>query len=393
MTSYTITDLFASSFEGVKIVKDKLRHAIAGGNCAIVGSSLLPGKCARAIEATGGSVRCFIEYDARFWNKTEHGLPVVSPSAAAMQLPPETLIIVGIWSPNHSYAATRRWLASFGFHNVMPVHSLFWLLDREIGPHYQLSAPNIFFENSARIAQVYDQLSDDASRQLFAAYLRWRVTLDDAAIPDPSREDMYFDRSLFRLTADACVVDCGAYDGDSLRKFLTWTGEAFGEFHAFEPDPLTFGSLTTYIDRLPETVKSRVIARQIAVGDCETTITFSASGTPGSQKDSGTDRVDVPCKRLDDLFADRKVDYLKFDIEGAEWDALRGAQALIQRDRPVVATAIYHRPDDLFALPLFVMSMTANYRYYMRAYDVDGIDFVFYAVPAAPRESWAVEVK
>ena len=93
----------------------------------------------------------------------------------------------------------------------------------------------------------------------------------------------------------------------------------------------------------------------------------------------------VSCRVLDDVFADLPVTYLKFDIEGAEWEALRGAAALIRRDRPILAVAIYHKPDDLFALPNFVMEQTPEYDYFIRAHDVDGIDLVFYAVPKERR--------
>lgn len=49
---------------------------------------------------------------------------------------------------------------------------------------------------------------------------------------------------------------------------------------------------------------------------------------------------------LDQLFADRDVDFIKMDIEGAEPAALRGAEALVRNCHPALAICTYHHPDD-----------------------------------------------
>lgn len=59
---------------------------------------------------------------------------------------------------------------------------------------------------------------------------------------------------------------------------------------------------------------------------------------------------------LDSLDLDFKVDYIKIDVEGGELDILRGAHALLQRDRPLMSveygypsySAYGHQPGDLY---------------------------------------------
>lgn len=46
-------------------------------------------------------------------------------------------------------------------------------------------------------------------------------------------------------------------------------------------------------------------------------------------------RVDVPITTLDAVIGERKVDFIKLDVEGGELDALRGAPRTLSR-RPVV---------------------------------------------------------
>ena len=50
----------------------------------------------------------------------------------------------------------------------------------------------------------------------------------------------------------------------------------------------------------------------------------------------GVEKVAVPIARLDDLLPTQVVDAIKMDIEGAELGALRGAEALFERSRPIV---------------------------------------------------------
>ncbi len=49
---------------------------------------------------------------------------------------------------------------------------------------------------------------------------------------------------------------------------------------------------------------------------------------------------------LDTFFADKKIDYIKMDIEGAEMKALQGAAGLIERCAPKLAVCTYHNAED-----------------------------------------------
>jgi hypothetical protein len=70
------------------------------------------------------------------------------------------------------------------------------------------------------------------------------------------------------------------------------------------------------------------------------------------------------------------------DIEGAEYDALRGGVNVIRRDRPILAICVYHTQSDIWRIPLLVHSMVPEYKLYLRAYEGDGFQTVMYAVPS-----------
>ena len=97
--------------------------------------------------------------------------------------------------------------------------------------------------------------------------------------------------------------------------------------------------------------------------------------------ESGAEEVEV--RPVQDVVTARSEDmvFLKFDVEGAEAAALAGAVPLISRDRTIVAVCVYHRPDDLWELPMQLRKLAPEHRLYLRTQGEDGMDVVCYSVP------------
>jgi hypothetical protein len=73
--------------------------------------------------------------------------------------------------------------------------------------------------------------------------------------------------------------------------------------------------------------------------------------------------------------------YLKFDIEGAEPEALEGARRIIAGNGPVIAVCVYHAQDHLWRLPLAIQALQPDYRFFLKPYK-QVWELVCYAVPA-----------
>jgi hypothetical protein len=54
---------------------------------------------------------------------------------------------------------------------------------------------------------------------------------------------------------------------------------------------------------------------------------------------------------------------------------------VIERDRPILAICVYHTQSDIWRIPLLAREMLPEHRFYLRAYEGDGFQTVFYAVP------------
>ncbi len=53
------------------------------------------------------------------------------------------------------------------------------------------------------------------------------------------------------------------------------------------------------------------------------------------------------------------------DIEGAEIEALKGASEIIKEHRPALAISIYHKPSDLWEIPLLIYNLNPGYSFFL----------------------------
>lgn len=118
-----------------------------------------------------------------------------------------------------------------------------------------------------------------------------------------------------------------------------------------------------------------------AVGATRDRLAFDAAGDAGSTLRTQQDILRVDIAPLDELLANVAPTYIKFDVEGAEPDALVGASRVIAEHAPILAVCLYHRQDDLWRLPAFVASLTDRYRFFLRRYCDDCWEQVLYAIP------------
>ena len=62
------------------------------------------------------------------------------------------------------------------------------------------------------------------------------------------------------------------------------------------------------------------------------------------------------------------MDYIKYDVEGAEKEALLGSVNTIKAHKPALLVSAYHRSEDIFELPLMLNTLEPSYKLYLRRY-------------------------
>jgi FkbM family methyltransferase len=181
---------------------------------------------------------------------------------------------------------------------------------------------------------------------------------------------------LFTLISDEVFVDCGSFDGDSIRSFYQKKQVFNGKIFAIEPDPQNIKKLEMYLTSLDKSFKDSVSIIPKVVGRKHEILRFSANGSASSVIDP-EGIIEVECSPIDDI----NPTFIKMDIEGAELDALYGATKSIRNSLPILAISVYHLPDHLWRIPLFINSVTDQYHYFLRPHNEEGWDLVLYAIP------------
>ena len=69
--------------------------------------------------------------------------------------------------------------------------------------------------------------------------------------------------------------------------------------------------------------------------------------------------------KIDDITYE-KIDYIKYDVEGAEAEALLGSERTILRDRPALLVSLYHRSRDIFEIVNTLGEKYPFYKMYLR---------------------------
>ena len=315
------------------------------------------------------------------WGRTVDGIPVLAPADAARLVGSTGAFLVTIWNDRHRFAETAQQLRALGCPNVFASPTLRWKYQGRIPqfPFFFLDLPSRLYGAREEVLRAANVWADDESRREYVAQIRLRMLGDLETLPPPV-PDQYAPSDLFDPSEDEVFVDCGAFDGDTIRDFVAaWDGR-FKSAYALEPDPATFSRLVETVNQLPQSIGARITPVQAGVAERSERVSFRADGTMGAAIAADGD-VTIMCHALDDLFDRECVTYVKMDIEGFEPAALQGSLQLVDRCRPILAVCAYHAQGHVWSIPLFLHEQLSDYSLFLRPHKPDGWDLIVYAVP------------
>jgi FkbM family methyltransferase len=334
----------------------------------------------RVLLAQNISVAGFLDRNAKAGGAWQ-ALPILKPddpviSAAQRQ---SSHVVIGIYNRDTEMPPISQSLQAMSYGRVSSFMELHEQFAAELGDRYWLTSRQFYPRHKEQVAAGYELWSDETSRDLYAAILKFRFAKSYEALPRPNFTDQYFPAGLPAWPNPVRFIDCGAYDGDTLRD-LTDGRAKVAALVAFEPDPGNF-------PKLVESARARLnkVTETIALFPCgvssETTqIRFSAGqGSSSCVSDSG--ETVIQCVRLDDALPVFRPNVIKMDIEGAEYDALLGARQMIEAHRPGLAISVYHRPEHLWTIPLLAQEWLKGGRHYLRLHAYNGFELIYYWMP------------
>jgi FkbM family methyltransferase len=160
------------------------------------------------------------------------------------------------------------------------------------------------------------------------------------------------------------VLDCGGHVG-------TFTNQALkrgaSKVIGFEPDPVNAECYRRNFKK--EIAEGRVVLVEQGVWNTKGSITLNI-GTINSGTSSmayqlpSSKKVEVGVNTIDTFVNDlklNKVNFIKMDIEGAEREALAGANGILVKYHPRLMIDSYHLPDDVVVLPKIIHQAWPGY--------------------------------
>ena len=232
--------------------------------------------------------------------------------------------------------------------------------------------------NKSKLEEVYSMLEDEQSQKAFQNALNFRLTLDYALIDEINVSNQYFGNDILPVIHADTIIDCGAYNGDTLSAFFSLPNCSCKHYFALEPAQKLFDELVESSKKYQD--KAEITPLPIGAWNETSTLTFSNNGDLGDHPSDG-DGISVEVDAIDHFASGCQVDFIKMDIEGSEMSALRGAIETIQKYHPVLAICIYHRPSDFWEIPMFIKSLYNGYKFYVRHYSDHHAETVLYAIP------------
>ena len=175
-------------------------------------------------------------------------------------------------------------------------------------------------------------------------------------------------------------IDGGCLNCDSSHRFAQWCNGEYSSIIAFEPDPNNYEACCK---REQDDPLSNFQLINAGLSDKEGTAVFDALGTGSSHiiaaESDSVKTTTIRTTTIDNCVEDRTVGFIKMDIEGAEFDALHGAQNTIRRDKPLLAICVYHLRGDMVAIMDYLHELVPEYRFLLRHYYLYQNETVLYA--------------
>lgn len=351
------------------------------GQCVVFGAGSMGRRAIACLRSIGAHPLAVSDNNPSLWGTSVGGISVLPPEIAAERFGAVAHFFIAIRNENHWYRETWEQLHSLGCAFLSSSEPIAWRFPDKYPPFLLYNFPHNLYAHAEDVMRAAKLWADEESVAEYQAQIQLRALGDPSYLSQPALEESYILEGVFQLESDDVFLDCGAYDGDTIRSLLD--GQfPFGRIEAVEADSHSFARLAEYVTTLEPEIRNRIRLHHCAVGAHYGEVPFEDTGGVES-KISQQGRILVDLVPIDGMFASRRVSIIKMDIEGGEHDALLGAQHVIQRDRPILAVCVYHSQEDIWRLPLLIRSLCPEHCMYLKAYRGDGIQTVAYAVPPA----------
>ena len=261
----------------------------------------------------------------------------------------------------------------------------------DISKIYELYAPDVpvagstvfdieFAEkNYSLLNEAYKSLADIKSKEVFQDIINYKLSGDINYLFDADTDKREVFSDILKLSHEENFLDLGAYNGDTVRELLAYTNGKANKILAVEPDRRSYKKLCKYVE---ESKLNFIQTVNCAVSNENSEQYFSNQGgrmsvlTEGSGVLAQVKSVDAVCGEYG-----FKPTYIKMDLEGEEYNALKGALSTVKVCKPKLLVSAYHRSEDIFKLIIYIKQICPEYNIFLRKHKyIPAWDVNIYAV-------------
>lgn len=247
---------------------------------------------------------------------------------------------------------------------------------RQLQPRKPL--PDYYARNTSRLEEAWELLATDADKESFGRRIKALVSGDPGyLLLAPHAE---YAHPLIGPAAGDVMLDGGLSD-------MVWAQERIaeivgpsGSIHGFEPIEWMAQSAAEQLRAFPwYHVHASGLAAEDGTAEFSDLRDSSHCGAV-----QGAKLVKCQLRSIDSFTAREKpgsINCLKLDVEGAELEALKGGAETIARDRPKLIICLYHKPQDLYEIPLYIKNLVEGYRMHVAHSSAGFTDTILYAAP------------
>ena len=242
--------------------------------------------------------------------------------------------------------------------------------------HHSINNPELFFRTfSDEINSTYQLFDDQLSKILFEKIIAAYLGENDDSLPCQESKHQYLD-ILSPGDSIGLYVGCGGFHGETLLSILESNVDIKTAI-LFEPDINNFKKMVETINYSSRVKHTNTILVPSGVYSKSGIIKIlSGMGLSTRVSDHGEPSQVVS---LDDFLCNWKPDYMTIDVEGADLHALKGASNIIRKYNPSLGVSVYHKPEHLWEIPLFLNKICPEYRFSLRNYTGFAYETILYA--------------
>lgn len=313
-----------------------------------------------------------------------YGIPVKNPEEIKLLSPESTLVVIAV---ENSIPEIYKQICNMGPYNIMSAR----ILINDILSQVAVELMN----NKNKVDEVTKLLYDDKSKWTYSEVIKRRTLYGECDFSDlivrgdaEYRVPLIYEKECPR---DEIIIDCGAYNGDTLKKFAEAYGPKLKKIYAFECMDESMADLALAMTHVRnKKYYPEMVLMPYALSDHDCVMKFAKTNKPNGSfiVDNRSfaqnalyesDYVDVNVTTLDKAIpSDEKITFIKMDIEGSEYFALHGAERIIKTWKPRLAISIYHCGEDYYRIPLLLKTFVPEYKFAVRHHKKNHVDTDLY---------------